>query len=138
MIGNKLNVAVQGPSIDADKLHFTIVGDTRYDSIAMTEERIPFIDAAAVHHEDGSIYVSLINRSPDAAYPVTIDTPLGYTGESIWTLSHGEINARNSDDNCTEIVPSVRRINTGQGHVDTEILPCGLQIIRLEIGRAHV
>ena len=131
MIGNKLNVAVQGPSIDADKLHFTIVGDTRYDSIAMTEKRIPFIDAAAVHHEDGSIYVSLINRSPDAAYPVTIDTPLGYTGESIWTLSHGEINARNSDDNRTEIVPSVRRINTGQGHVDTEILPCGLQIIRL-------
>src|SRR3546814_10778277 len=50
MIGNKLNVAVQGPSIDADKLHFTIVGDTRYDSIAMTEKRIPFIDDAAVHH----------------------------------------------------------------------------------------
>src|SRR3546814_19465775 len=98
MIGNKLNVAVQGPSIDADKLHFTIVGDTRYDSIAMTEKRIPFIDAAAVHHEDGSIYVSLINRSPDAAYPVTIDTPLGYTGESIWTLSHGEINARNRSE----------------------------------------
>lgn len=131
MVGNKLNATVRGPSVDADRLQLTIVGDTDYDSVAIADTHIPFIDAAAVHNQDGAIYVSLINRSPDTAYPVIVDTPSGYTGESIWILGHSDINAGNSPDNPSKIAPSVRRIDADRGHVGTEIPPCGLQIIKL-------
>src|SRR5690606_27677806 len=46
MVGTKLETAVEGPSVDTEKLHLSIVGDTSYDSVAVVSARIPYIDAA--------------------------------------------------------------------------------------------
>ena len=131
MVGVKLAATVEGPSIDTGELNLTIDGDTNYDSIVLAKARLPYIDAAAVRHADGNIYVSLVNRSPDSAHRVSIAIPAGYGSDSIWMLSHEDINARNSADNLTEIVPSVKTIGSSRGKADTEISPCGLHIIKL-------
>ena len=57
--------------------------------------------------------------------------PAGYISESIWTLSHADINARNNEENRTEVVPSIRPIKAKRGKVTTEIPACGLHIVKL-------
>lgn len=131
LVGTQLKAIVEGPSVDIDVPHLAIVGDTRFDSVAMHTSRVPYIDAAAVRHANGNIYLSLVNRSPDTSHPVSVDIPEGYAGESVWMLGHHDINASNRSDNPTEIVPSERRLRSNQGHIDIEIAPCGLQIIQL-------
>ncbi len=131
MVGTKLEATVQGPTVDIEALNLTIDGDTRYDSIAMLETHVPFIDAAAVHNADGNIYVSLINRCPDKTHRVSLAVPDGYRSESVWMLGDGDINARNSSENRKEIVPSVKPISTKRGKVDIEIPACGLKLVKL-------
>ncbi|WP_262248368.1 alpha-L-arabinofuranosidase C-terminal domain-containing protein [Parapedobacter soli] len=129
MVGSKLTVAVAGPSIATDAIKPTIDGDSREADIVA--ESIPFIDAAAVRHEDGSIYVSLVNRSPDATHQVRIDIPAGYRSETVWVLEHPDINARNDERNRTEITPSIQPAKARGGKFSTEVLACGLQIVKL-------
>lgn len=129
MIGNKLNAIVRGPSIATNAINPTIAGDHREADFAV--ESLPYVDAAAVRHENSDIYVSLVNRSPDSAHQVEVNVPDGYVSESIWTLSHERINGRNSTDNRTEIVPSVHSIKAKRGKVVTEVPACGLHIVKL-------
>mgnify|MGYP001168856618 CR=1 FL=1 len=129
MIGSKLDVAVDGPSIATDTIKPTIDGDSREASIPVAS--LPYVDAAAVHNPDGNIYVSLVNRSPDAARRVDLTVPAGYTGESIWIVSHADINARNTTENRTAVEPSTRAIKAKRGKITTDILPCGLHIVKL-------
>lgn len=129
LVGNKLDVSVEGPSISTDAVKPTIDGDSQEAAIA--DGSLTYIDAAAVHHQDGSIYVSLVNRSPDMELPVAIYVPAGYRGESIWTLDHQNINARNSEEQRAIIEPTVRPIKTKRGTVSTTIPACGLHIVKL-------
>lgn len=130
MIGTKLITTVEGPSIDADKLNLMIDGDTRYENVTIKESLLPYIDAAAVHNLDGNIYVSLVNRSPDSTHQVSIVIPEAYTGESIWMLTHPNINATNSTDNPLNIVASLQPIKTKRGKVTVKIPACGLFIVK--------
>src|SRR5690606_24652591 len=75
LVGTQLKAIVEGPSVDIDVPHLAIVGDTRFDSVAMHTSRVPYIDAAAVRHANGNIYLSLVNRSPDTSHPVSVDIP---------------------------------------------------------------
>src|SRR5690606_4401492 len=129
MTGNKLDVTVAGPSVATDAVNPTIDGDSGEADFALAT--LPFIDAAAVRHEDGNIYVSLVNRSPDEAQQVRINIPAGYRSETIWVLEHENINARNDELNRTEIAPLTRNVKAKGGKLTTEVRACGLQIVKL-------
>lgn len=129
MVGNKLALSVSGPSISADQLNLTIDGDTKYDTIPLAGMQLPFVDAAAVHHADGSIVVSLVNRSPAEAHEVKIIVPEGYAGASIWKLADTDINARNAAEDREAIAPSIERIKKKGRELTTSIPACGLYIL---------
>lgn len=129
MVGSKINVAVQGPSIATAALEPMIDGDSREADYAV--ESLPYVDAAAVLNSDNNIYLSLVNRSHDATRQVTIELPAGYTAESIWTLSHEDINASNSSENRMEIAPVTKPIPSRRGKLTTDIPACGLHVLKL-------
>ena len=129
MIGNRLHASVRGPSMATDAIKPTIDGDSGEAGFAV--ESLPYVDAAAVQNEDGNIYVSLVNRSPDTKHEVEVAIPAGYTGESVWTLGHPNINAKNSEENRTEIVPAVQPVKSKRGKITVEIPACGLHIVKL-------
>src|SRR5690606_35783236 len=129
MTGGKLNVTVAGPSIATADIKPAIDGDSREADFGMAS--LPFIDAAAVRHDDGNIYVSLVNRSPNETHRVSIRITDGYRSESVWVLEHENINARNDERNRTEITPSIRNVKAKGGKLATEVQACGLQIVKL-------
>lgn len=129
MIGHKLDVAVAGPSISTAEINPTIDGDS--GEAEFTVDALPYVDAAAVLNEDKNVYVSLVNRSPDARHEVALAIPAGFTGESVWSLSHEEINARNSEENRTAVMPSVQPLKTKRGKISLSIPACGLYIVKL-------
>lgn len=129
MTGSQLLAIVDGPTVDIGKLHLTIDGDTRYDSVSFAAEHVPFVDAAAVRNKAG-IFVSLINRSPDSAQQVQVAVPADYTGDSVWTLEHADVNAGNSKENRTEVTPTVKPAKAKRGKLTFNIPACGLYIVK--------
>lgn len=129
MVGGKLDVAVDGPSISTANIRPTIAGDSFEADYAVGS--LTYIDAAAVVNDDGNIHIALVNRSHDTSHQVTVEVPEGYMANAIWTLSHTDINARNSADDRMQIVPVVNPVKTRRGKVTTEIAACGLQILKL-------
>lgn len=129
MTGHKLHVTVAGPSIATEAIKPTIAGDSQ--EADFTEATLPFIDVAAVRHENGHIYVSLVNRSHEKTHQVSIHIPDGYRSESVWVLEHENINAYNDEHNRTEIEPVTRSLKARGGKLTTEVRACGLQIVKL-------
>lgn len=129
LVGSKVNVRVEGPSIATAALQPSIDGDSHEAGFVV--EALPYVDAAAVLNGDGNIYLSLVNRSHDASRQVTVELPAGYTSESIWTLSHEDINASNSSENRTGIAPVTKPIPSRRGKLTTNIPACGLHVLKL-------
>lgn len=133
MVGRKINVGVEGASLDVKSIKSSINGDTRYDKVfhVLTEKgTIPFVDAAAVLRDDNRIHVSLVNRSPESAQVVKVAVPDGYVCETVWKLSHKDINATNTSENRKLIEPAVEKIAPGEKGLEVEVPPCGLFIVK--------
>jgi len=129
MTGHRLATTVQGPSIATAEIEPTIEGHA--DEATFAVESLPYIDAAAVHHGDGNIYVSLVNRSPDTGHRVEVAVPSGYAGDTVWMLAHADINAHNSEADRTAVEPTVQPIAAKRGKVAVHVPACGLYIVKL-------
>jgi alpha-N-arabinofuranosidase len=130
MVGRKLDVVTKGASLDMTNIKPTIDGDTNYDKISMEGVSLPFVDSAAVLGDDGHVHVSLVNRSPDAPQAVTVSLPNGYKCESVWKLSHQNINAMNDSGDRDVVKPSVDLVKEGSSKLVVEVPPCGVFIVK--------
>ncbi|GGG97248.1 alpha-N-arabinofuranosidase [Parapedobacter pyrenivorans] len=128
LVGMKVEATVNGPSIATMDIQPTIDGDSR--EAEFTVDSLTYIDAAAVLTGNRHLQVSLVNRSHATAHSVTVDAPEGYTAQSIWMLSHENINAANSSDHRSEVAPRIEPVVGHHSHVRTEIPPGGLHIIQ--------
>lgn len=129
LIGSKVDVTLQGPSIATASINPTIAGDSREASY--TVDSLTYIDAAAVLNSDKTIHLSVVNRSHDKSQKIIVDVPDGYIGKSVWTLANANINAANSTENRKEVLPVTIPIKSKRGKLTFEVPPCGLYIIKL-------
>lgn len=130
MVGRKIDVEVKGASLDLSEIKPTIDGDTKYEKISWMGVSLPFVDSSAVLGDDGSISVSLVNRSPDVGQEVSVTVPEGYVCESVWKMVHPDINATNTAEKPDKIVPSVDEVSGGINGMKVEVPPCGLFIVK--------
>jgi alpha-N-arabinofuranosidase len=129
MTGVRIDAAVQGPGMSGEEVKPTIDGDPK--EVTLEGKFLTFIDAVAVLTREKNIHVSLINRSADKEQTVEIRLPAGYNAESVWELNHHDINACNTADNRSEIVPATRVVKSHNQKLTVKIPPCGLAILRL-------
>lgn len=127
MIGNKLEVSVDGPGILASETNSSVEGDSK--NVHLGNKLLTWVDAAAVRTKENKLHVALVNRNPTTEQEITIDVPKGYKAKQIWVLSHPDINASNQPEQRFVIAPRVENIRSNSNKVDLKILPCGLHII---------
>lgn len=130
MLGNKADVVVKGPGIQASQANVNIAGDSR--EVEMTSEWLTFIDAAAVVNADSNIFITLVNRSAEATQEVEITIPQGYNAGQLWELSHTNINAFNAPDNRFEIVPKTSLLKHTGKKGSVRLLPCAFAMVELK------
>lgn len=130
MTGNRLSVAVEGPSISLADSSFYLDGDA--SEIKMDSGKLTFIDASSVEGADGSITVSLVNRNPNKAERVDVQVPKGYQATRVWSLESHQINDFNSETNRGKIIPRETSLKPYRGLFSRTLSPCGVQLIRFE------
>lgn len=128
MIGEQIDIKIDGPGVNTSELDIFIEGDTRETSLG--NHTLPFIDGSAVLADDGYINITLSNRSFDTLGEVILNYPNNYIPVKKWEITHPNINAFNSADNRTEITPKEETLNSKQKTF--EIAPCGWVLIRLK------
>ncbi len=131
MVGSKLGVTVEGPSIATSTIKPTVDGDANRDSITIPEKSLPYVDVAAVRNDDGNIYVSLVNRSHENPHTVALTIPMGYSAESIWSLDHADVNVANTAEERDSVSPKTAQAKSRRGKVSTTVPACGLHIVKL-------
>jgi alpha-L-arabinofuranosidase len=127
MIGNRIDIQIDGPGISVSEIDFSIVGDCR--EMNLDDETLNYVDGAAVLTSENLINIALINRSPDKSQKVKLSLPENYFPVKKWEIQHSDINSTNSADNRDEIKPIVTNIhNKATAFL---IPPCGLIILKL-------
>jgi len=126
--GHKLEVKLDGSSISASDIHPTIDGDAL--DIDFLTNSLTYIDAAGVINKEKEMYISLLNRSHDKELDFEILAPEGYQFDSMWGVSHKDINAENSANNRFNIVPFQKTLKKGKAFKDS-LLPTALSIVKL-------
>ncbi|MCD2425482.1 hypothetical protein LQ567_22045 [Niabella pedocola] len=130
MTGAKLNVTVNGPGISGAIAAPTIDGDCK--EVQMNNEQLAYIDAAAVQSTEGTVYVSLVNRSSNTRRNVAVALPDGYRAVERWELQHTNINAFNDPENRDVLVPKIRKVSGKKGGYTATLLPCAVMLLKLE------
>lgn len=130
MVGNRLDVLVKGPGINASSANLNIDGDTH--EINMGEEHLTFVDAAAVQNHEDKLIISLVNRSSDKTQEAELFIPEGFRAASIWQLNHTNINAMNTADNRFEIQPQWKTLKQRGKIISMQLLPCAFAMVELE------
>ncbi len=129
MLGNKTDVVVKGPGIIASSAEITLSGDSR--EIAMADEFLTTVDAAAVVNDEKNIVIAVVNRSDKSVQDLEILIPEGYKAGEVWELSHKNINASNTAGNRFEIMPEISVLKqTGKKGI-IRLLPCAFAMIEL-------
>lgn len=131
MIGEKIDVAIEGPGMMLDDVKPTIDGDSK--EIVLENKPVTFVDAAAVLTAEKDIHVSLVNRSADKEQTVEIRLPDGYGAVSIWELNHRDINASNTVTNRFEITPATRTLKSAGKKLTVRLPACGMAIVSLAV-----
>ena len=125
MEGNALSVAVEGPGMTGVRL-----GDLRVDGEHDADPEslldLCFIDCSAVAGPDGSICVSLANRSYDKAQKVKVNVPEGYSVGEAWGLMSDDVKAANTASDREKVKPEPLRMKANTLTVG----PCGLAIMK--------
>lgn len=127
MIGQLLDLSIEGPGVSSSELKLSISGDA--DEINMENKTLSFIDGAAVLADDGSINIAIVNRSPNSTGVVKFNFPDSYIPEKKWEIIHHDINTYNSTSNRNEITPQEEIIT--KKRTTFEIPPCGWMLIQL-------
>ena len=129
MVGEKINVEVDGPGLSLPLGRLRVEGDMNSDVNGETQE-LKFIDGAAVLTKDGNINIALINRSHESGQKVRLNVPEGYYVKNIWKLEADNINAANSSNNRNRIVPEKKEFSSKKSQIDLGISPCGFSLIQ--------
>ncbi len=129
MLGNKADVIVKGPGIRGSDAAINMAGDSR--EIEMSDELLPFVDAAAVVNKDNTILITVANRSAATAQDIEIAIPAGYKAGQVWELNHKNINAMNTADNRFEIMPQTKLLKQSGTKGNLRLLPCAFAMIEL-------
>ena len=85
-----------------------------------------YLDCAATADDDGSINISLVNRSYTQSQAVGLLLPAGYHVVEAWSVESDDVTAANSADNRDNVV--ARQVTSPSA--EFSIQPCGLVIVR--------
>lgn len=128
MTGKKLEAKVTGPGIIASDITFSVDGDA--DEISLGDKPLNFIDAAAVMNDDGTLNISIINRSPDQSQKVKLKLPKNFIIKKQWSLTNTDLNSANVQDNRKVIVPKITEVKGKENSATITIEACGLYMIQ--------
>ncbi|MEO6136661.1 MAG: alpha-L-arabinofuranosidase C-terminal domain-containing protein, partial [Ginsengibacter sp.] len=128
MTGKKLDAKVTGPGIIASDLEFNLDGDAK--EISLGDKALPFIDAAAVMNADGTLNISVINRSPDQSQKVNLKLPENYIVRKQWMLTNADLNSANEPANRKTIIPEITEVDGSENSTTITINACGLFMIQ--------
>lgn len=132
MVGEKIDLDIDGMGINTSAIDFIIEGDVNDDVREEMENQIlTYIDAAAVYTSEGAINIALINRSHEEIQSVKIDLSQGFYIANKWDLSSNSINHINTADEKMNTIPVKTRLPKNTDTIT--IPPCGLCIIQLTI-----
>lgn len=123
MIGSKMEIQIDGPSINPSDVTFALDGDAHEAKIL---DQMTYIDAAAVLTKEGNLNISLINRSPTKMQKVKIKVPEGYKVSHQWILSSDDIHDANTETVRDHLIPKTEELKKLSS---INIKPCGLHIV---------
>jgi alpha-N-arabinofuranosidase len=128
MTGKKLDAKVTGPGIIASDIKYNLDGDA--SEISLGDKPLSFIDAAAVMNDDGTLNISIVNRSPHQSQKVNLKLPENFIIKKQWVLTNSDLNSANVSENRREIFPKITEVK-GKGNDATIVVDaCGLYIIQ--------
>lgn len=128
MTGKKLDAKVSGPGIIASDIKYNLDGDA--SEISLGDKPLSFIDAAAVMNDDGTLNISVINRSPDQSQKVNLKLPQNFIIKKQWVLTNSDLNSANVSENRKEIVPKTIEVEGKGNDATITVDACGLYIIK--------
>tara|TARA_R110002050_G_scaffold207382_1_gene343516 strand:+ start:8279 stop:9907 length:1629 start_codon:yes stop_codon:yes gene_type:complete len=129
MLGEKMLAKVNGDGLMSTDIKYSLAGDAgREEMNISSNKKLTFIDAAAVNN-NGDINISLSNRSHTDNIEVKLILPEGYKPVEQWELVHPDINAKNTPENRTKIVPKTTKWEDVKNRKYVSVPPCGLIII---------
>ena len=104
MKGNTLSLKVEGPGLESVRLgDMRVEGDNETIVDNMTPD-LCYLDCAATADDDGSINISLVNRSYTQSQAVGLLLPAGYHVVEAWSVESDDVTAANSADNRDNVV----------------------------------
>lgn len=128
MTGKKADAEVRGPGLTGKDLKINLDGDA--GEVSIGSGPWSFIDAAAVISDDGTMNISLVNRSHNRPRKIRLILPEGYIARKKWILSNPDINAANTPESRNEIAPEITLIKNGEKELSVVIDPCGVNLIQ--------
>lgn len=133
MTGKKIDTKIAGPGIFASDIKYNLDGDA--NEITLDDKHLNFIDAAAVIKEDGTMNISIVNRSSNQSQKVKIKLPDNYIVKKKWVLTSSDINTANTADNRDKIFPKITDVNGKNNTFFITIEPCGLNLIQCVVNQ---
>jgi len=128
MTGKKLETKVIGPGIIASDIKYNLDGDA--SEISLGNKPLSFIDAAAVMNDDGTLNISVVNRSPSQSQKVNLEIPENFIVKKQWALTNADVNSANVSENRKAIVPEIIEVEGKKSRITITIEGCGLYMIQ--------
>lgn len=128
MTGKKLEAEITGPGIIASDIKFNLDGDA--SEISLDNKLLKFIDAVAVMNDDGTLNISVVNRSPNQSQKVILKLPENFIIKKQWILTNADLNSANMPGNRKVIVPEITEAKNKKNGTTIIIEPCGLYMIQ--------
>ncbi len=76
----------------------------------------PYVDAAAALSDKDTIVLALVNRHEAATAAVELELPRGFAAQTVWSLYHEDIFAKNDFADPERVTPVVRRATENRCH----------------------
>lgn len=132
MVGNKLDVIIDGPGLKSSSLQPSTAGDNKenMDKILKGNNTLSFVDVSSVLSPNGNINISLTNRSSASNQKVKLQLPAKYVPSIKWELVSNDINKAALPESRGNIVPTISEIKKRGKELVIEIPPCGLVLIQ--------
>ena len=129
MVGKNLDLEVNGPGLQAENINFSFEGDSK--EITSMKGLLNYIDAAAAMTKDGTIFLSLVNRSHNTSQNVEVSIPVKFTPFSKWSLVSEDINIGNTETHREVVKATEEIIQNNRKKLQLIVPPCGLVILKL-------
>lgn len=110
MTGHSVHVSVSSPTM---RVPAPRMNDPMWiEKIKQAHEPsdAPYLDSAAVLQDNGDLNIAVVNRHCDEAAELELDLPEGYALSEVWTLTHNDIYAANTEAQPDHVVPTRTRL----------------------------